>query len=243
MKRAFADRERYVTDPAFSKTDYASLLAPDYLASMARSLPMNGVGNYLLPSLSPQGDTVWLGCVDKAGNAVSYIQSIYHDFGSGIIPEDTGVILQNRGSFFSLDEKHANALEPMKRTMHTLNPPMLLKNGKPYLVYGTMGGDGQPQTQAVIASRVVDFGMSPKDAVAAPRFLYGRTWGDNSTTLKLEGRVRPEVGKRLAELGHSVEYLDNFTETMGHAGAIVVKEDRSVETATDPRSDGLALTL
>ena len=243
VKRAFADRERYVTDPAFSKTDYASLLAPDYLASMARSLPMNGVGNYLLPSLSPQGDTVWLGCVDKAGNAVSYIQSIYHDFGSGIIPEGTGVILQNRGSFFSLDEKHANALEPMKRTMHTLNPPMLLKDGKPYLVYGTMGGDGQPQTQAVIASRVVDFGMSPKDAVAAPRFLYGRTWGDNSTTLKLEGRVRPEVGKRLAELGHSVEYLDNFTETMGHAGAIVVKEDRSVEAATDPRSDGLALTL
>ena len=106
-----------------------------------------------------------------------------------------------------------------------------------------MGGDGQPQTQAVIASRVVDFGMSPKDAVAAPRFLYGRTWCDNSTTLKLEGRVRPEVGKRLAELGHSVEYLDNFTETMGHAGAIVVKEDRSVEAATDPRSDGLALTL
>ena len=243
VKRAFADRECYVTDPAFSKTDYASLLAPDYLASMARSLPMNGVGNYLLPSLSPQGDTVWLGCVDKAGNAVSYIQSIYHDFGSGIIPEGTGVILQNRGSFFSLDEKHANALEPMKRTMHTLNPPMLLKDGKPYLVYGTMGGDGQPQTQAVIASRVVDFGMSPKDAVAAPRFLYGRTWGDNSTTLKLEGRVRPEVGKRLAELGHSVEYLDNFTETMGHAGAIVVKEDRSVEAATDPRSDGLVLAL
>lgn len=201
-----------------------------------------GVANYLLPSLSPQGDTVWLGCVDAKGNAISYIQSIYHDFGSGIIPAGTG-ILQNRGSFFSLDKKHANVLEPLKRTMHTLNPPMLLKNGKPHLVYGTMGGDGQPQTQAVVATRVVDFGMSPKDAVAAPRFLYGRTWGDNSTTLKLEGRIRPEVGKRLVELGHSVEYQANFTETMGHAGAILVKEDKSVEAGTDPRSDCLALTL
>ena len=243
VKRAFADRERYVTDPDFSGTDFASLLDPDYLASMARSLPMDRVGNYLLPSLSPQGDTVWLGCVDREGNAVSYIQSIYHDFGSGIIPEGTGVILQNRGSFFSLDEKHANALEPMKRTMHTLNPPMLLKDGKPYLVYGTMGGDGQPQTQAVIASRIVDFCMSPEDAVAAPRFLYGRTWGDDSTTLKLEGRIRADVGAQLASLGHNIEYVENFSQSMGHAGAILVKEDGSVDAATDPRSDGLALTL
>ena len=243
VKRSFADRERYVTDPAFAKTDYASLLAPEYLKSMSRSLPMNGVGNYLLPSLSSQGDTVWLGCVDKAGNAVSYIQSIYHDFGSGIIPEGTGVILQNRGSFFSLDARHANALEPMKRTMHTLNPPMLLKDGKPHLVYGTMGGDGQPQTQAVIASRIVDFCMSPEDAVAAPRFLYGRTWGDDSTTLKLEGRIRADVGSRLATLGHNIEYVDNFSQSMGHAGAILMKEDGDVEAATDPRSDGLALTI
>ncbi len=243
VKRAFADRERYVTDPDFSKVDYAALLAPDYLASMARELPMDGVGSYLLPSLSPKGDTVWLGCVDAQGNAVSYIQSIYHDFGSGIVPEGTGILLQNRGSFFSLDERHANTLEPCKRTMHTLNPPMLLKDGKPYLVYGTMGGDGQPQTQAVIASRIVDFGMSAEDAVAAPRFLYGRTWGDESGSLKLEGRIRADVGARLAELGHSVEYVENFSQSMGHAGAILVHGDGSVEAATDPRSDGLAISL
>ncbi len=242
VKRAFADREKYVTDPAFTKIDYTSLLDPACLADMARSLPMDKVGNYRLPSLSPQGDTVWLGCVDAQGNAVSYIQSIYHDFGSGIIPAGTGVVLQNRGSFFSLDRHHANVLEPGKRTMHTLNPPMLLKNGKPWLVYGTMGGDGQPQTQAAIASRIVDFGMSPKDAVAAPRFLYGRTWGDDSTTLKLEGRIRADVGRALQELGHSVEYLANFTSTMGHAGAILVQDDGTVDAATDPRSDGLALT-
>lgn len=241
VKRAFADRETYVTDPAFTTTDYAALLDSGYLADMARSLPMDKAGSYILPSLSPQGDTVWLGCVDAAGNAVSYIQSIYHDFGSGIIPAGTGVLLQNRGSFFSLDPAHANVLAPGKRTMHTLNPPMLLKNGRPYLVYGTMGGDGQPQTQAAIVSRILDFGMSPREAVTAPRFLYGRTWGDDSTTLKLEGRVRADVGKALRDLGHRVEYLANFSQSMGHAGAILLHEDGSVEAATDPRSDGLAL--
>ena len=243
VKSAFADREIYVADPDFSTADYAALLAPDYLDAMARSLPMDKAGDYLLPSLSPQGDTVWLGCVDAYGNAVSYIQSIYHDFGSGIIPENTGVLLQNRGTAFSLDETHANALEPCKRTMHTLNPPMLLKNGKPFLIYGTMGGDGQPQTQAVIVSRMVDFGMSPKDAVAAPRFLYGRTWGDNVSTLRLEGRIRADVGRKLAGLGHNVEYVENFSQSMGHAGAILLQENGHPEAATDPRSDGLALSF
>ena len=85
--------------------------------------------------------------------------------------------------------------------------------------------------------------MSPEDAVAAPRFLYGRTWGDDSTTLKLEGRIRADIGAQLASLGHNIEYVENFSQSMGHAGAILVKEDGSVDAATDPRSDGLALTL
>ena len=131
--------------------------------------------------------------VDGQGNAVSLIQSIYHDFGSGIVPRGTGVLLQNRGSFFSLDPAHVNRLEPGKRTFHTLNPAMLLKDGKPFLVYGTMGGEGQPQTQAAIATRVLDYGMTrrkpstrPAGCTAAPgaspattsswRAAYPLTW-------------------------------------------------------------------
>ena len=191
--------------------------------------------------LDPKGDTVWLGVVDKDGNAVSLIQSIYHDFGSGIVAEGTGVLLQNRGSFFSLDPAHVNCLMPQKRTMHTLNPAMLLKDGRPFLVYGTMGGEGQPQTQAAIVTRVVDFGMTPQEAVTAPRWLYGRTWGAASNDVKLEGRIPSGVVEELARRGHPVSVVEDFTDTMGHAGAILIDENTGVlQGATDPRSDGLA---
>ncbi len=99
-----------------------------------------------LKPLDPKGDTVWFGVVDKDGNAVSVIQSIYHDFGSGIVAGDTGVLLQNRSSFFSLDPNHINHREPGKRTFHTFNPAMLMKDCRPFLVYSTMGGEGEPQT-------------------------------------------------------------------------------------------------
>ena len=195
-----------------------------------------------LTPLDPKGDTIWLGVVDAQGNAVSLIQSIYHDFGSGIVAGGTGVLLQNRGSFFSLDPKHVNHLEPRKRTFHTLNPAMLLKNDKPYLVYGTMGGEGQPQTQAAIVTRVVDFGMTPQEAIAAPRWLYGRTWGASSNDLKLEGRIPQKVADELKRRGHPVRLIDNYTDTMGHAGAILVDQTTGVrQGGTDPRGDGAAV--
>jgi len=117
------------------------------------------------------------------------IQSIYYDFGSGIVAGDTGIIPQNRGSFFSLDANHVNTLEPGKRTFHTLIPSLLTKNGEPWLVYGTMGGEGQPQTQAALVSRIVDFGYDVQEAIEAPRWLFGRTWGEESKSLSLEGRI------------------------------------------------------
>lgn len=187
-KQAFADRDKYLTDPEFSDIPLDYLLSKDHGKDQAKRISMEEAAIKVEP-LDPKGDTIWLGVVDKDGNAVSLIQSIYHDFGSGIVPKGTGVILQNRGSFFSLDPNHVNALMPHKRTFHTLNPAMMLKNGKPYLVYGTMGGEGQPQTQAAIATRVVDFGMTPQEAINAPRWLYGRTWGKASNDLKMEGRI------------------------------------------------------
>ncbi|MCM1512218.1 MAG: gamma-glutamyltransferase [Oxalobacter formigenes] len=239
-KEAFADRDKYLSDPDFTEIPLAQLLSRTHGKEQAARIRMDKAAKNLKP-LDPKGDTIWLGVVDKDGNAVSLIQSIYHDFGSAIVPEGTGILLQNRGSFFSLDPAHVNRLEPKKRTFHTLNAAMLLKDGKPYLVYGTMGGEGQPQTQAAIATRVVDFGMYPQDAVAAPRWLHGRTWGAASNDLKMEGRIPEGVMAEMKRRGHPVAKVDSYTDTMGHAGAILVDPDTSVKYgATDPRGDGLA---
>ena len=240
-KEAFVDRDKYLSDPDFVKIPLDYLLSPKHGKDQAARISMSKAATNLTP-LDPKGDTIWLGVVDAQGNAVSLIQSIYHDFGSGIVAGGTGVLLQNRGSFFSLDPQHVNHLEPRKRTFHTLNPAMLLKNGKPYLVYGTMGGEGQPQTQAAIVTRVVDFGMTPQEAIAAPRWLYGRTWGASSNDLKLEGRIPQKVADELKRRGHPVRLIENYTDTMGHAGAILVDQTTGVrQGGTDPRGDGAAV--
>ena len=239
-KEAFLDRDRYLSDPAFVSIPLDRLLSPQHGMEQAARIDMTRAAAPNAP-LDPKGDTVWLGAVDKDGNAVSLIQSVYHDFGSGIVPKGTGVLLQNRGSFFSLDPQHVNHLEPGKRTMHTLNSAMLLHEGRPFLVYGTMGGEGQPQTQAAIVTRVVDFGMTPQEAVTAPRWLYGRTWGAASNDVKLEGRIPASVADELARRGHSVTMTEDFTDIMGHAGAIHIHPGTGVmQGAADPRGDGLA---
>ncbi len=239
-KLAFAERDAHVTDPDFAQIPLDHMLSPAHGRELAQRIRMDRA---LEPAylLEPKGDTCWFGVVDAQGNAVSAIQSIFHDFGAGIVAGDTGILLQNRGSFFSLDPTHVNTLEPLKRTMHTLNPPMLRKNGKPWLVYGTMGGEGQPQTQAALVTRMVDFGLSPHDAVAAPRWLYGRSWGVPVNNLRIEGRFAPQVAATLQHLGHDVEILGGFSDLMGHAGAILCDENTGLLFgATDPRSDGLA---
>lgn len=239
-KEAFADRDKYLTDPAFSKIPLKFLLSRQHGIDQANRISMK-VAEHNIKPLDPKGDTIWLGVVDKDGNAVSLNQSIYYDFGSAIVPKNTGVLLQNRGSFFSLDPENINHLEPGKRTFHTLNPAMILKNGKPILLYGTMGGEGQPQTQAAIATRIIDFGMSPQDAINAPRWLYGRTWGDASNNVQVEGRIPDSVTDELIKRGQPVKVVEDYTDTMGHAGAIWIDPVTSVRYgATDPRSDGLA---
>ncbi len=240
-KEAFVDRDKYLSDPEFVKIPLDYLLSKQHGKDQAARIQMTVAADNLKP-LDPKGDTVWIGVVDKDGNAVSLIQSIYHDFGSGIVPEGTGVLLQNRGSFFSLDPAHINRLEPGKRTFHTLNAAMLLKDQKPFLVYGTMGGEGQPQTQAAIATRIVDFGMFPQDAVAAPRWLNGRTWGAASNDLKMEGRIPQSTLDEMKKRGHPVVKVDDYTDTMGHAGAIMIDPETNLRySAADPRGDGLAI--
>lgn len=239
-KQAFADRDRWVTDPEFVDIPLKHLLSVEHGREQAKRIALRQAAAKVEP-LDPKGDTVWLGAVDKAGNAVSLIQSIYHDFGSGIVVDGSGIILQNRGSFFSLEPDHINRLEPGKRTFHTLNPAMLFKQGRPYLVYGTMGGEGQPQTQAAVVTRIVDFGLDVQAAIDAPRWLLGRTWGASANDLKIEGRVSPAVLAELEKRGHTVSVMDDYTDVMGHAGIVLIDPVTGVRFgAADPRGDGTA---
>jgi len=196
----------------------------------AKAAPWNGP--------SADGDTVWFGAVDSEGRMVSAIQSVYHEFGSGVMLPETGVIWQNRGASFSLEEGSWNALEPGRLPFHTLNPAAALFPDGRAMVYGTMGGEGQPQSQAAIFTRYARFGLPLQQAVTAPRWLLGRTWGDDSTNLKIEDRFSPDVVAALIEAGHDVQIVDPFTSMMGHAGALVQRPDGVIEGATDPRSDG-----
>lgn len=241
IKMAFADRDRYLTDPAFSPIPLDVLLSSERGMEYAEKIDFTQ-SQIIEKQLDPKGDTVWFGVVDRDGNAVSFIQSIYHEFGSGFIPKNTGIVMQNRGSFFSLNPADVNCLQPKKRSYHTLNPAMAFKGENPYLVYGTMGGEGQPQTQAAIITRIVDYGYSVQAAIEAPRWLYGRTWGAASNNLKVESRVSQATIEMLKTRGHDIEILDAFTDTMGHAGAILIDQHNGVKFGgADPRGDGAAI--
>ncbi|MEE9182795.1 MAG: gamma-glutamyltransferase [candidate division NC10 bacterium] len=240
-KLAFADRDRWVTDPSRIRIPLNRLLSLRYTQDRVRLINMTrAVGRYE-PGLV-KGDTVFIGTVDAAGNGVSMLQSIYFDFGSGIVAGDTGVLLQNRGTFFSLDPTHVNRLEPRKRTFHTLIPAMLLKDDRLFMVYGTMGGEGQPQTQSALVTRIVDFGFGLQEAIEAPRWLYGRTWGTTSTDLLLEARIPTSVVEGLRHRGHPVRVVGAWDDLMGHAQAILIHPGTRVRHGgADPRGDGQAL--
>jgi len=188
------------------------------------------------------GDTIAIVAADAHGNAVSLIQSLYHEFGAGIVAGDTGVLLQNRGAFFSLDPAHPNRLAPRKRTAHTLIPSMYLVEGRPRLVYGTMGGEGQPQTQAALVTRILDRGMSPQAAVEAPRWLLGRTWGEQTQALRVESRFAAHVVESLERRGHEVRVVEPWSDLMGHAHVISLAPD-GLRGGSDPRADGAALGI
>lgn len=238
-KRAFLVRDRYVTDPAFMKSDVRGLLDDeDFLAGHVQAISRERAapwGKGRAPA-----DTVWLGVIDGAGRAVSFIQSLYHEFGSGMVLGDTGILWQNRGSSFSLDAENLNALEPGRLPFHTLNPALALLADGRVMIYGTMGGDGQPQTQAALFTRAVVFGQPLQQAITAPRWLLGRTWGQATDTLKLESRFASQLIEALRARGHEIEMLDAFDERVGHAGALMLHPSGVIEGAADPRSDGAA---
>ena len=235
-KQAFKIRDREITDPAHMRIDPQGLLDPAALDAMAQALSADRA----LPWGQGKGpaDTVWMGVIDKDGVAVSFIQSIYHEFGSGIVLDQSGVNWQNRGCSFSLDPAARNPLMGGRKPFHTLNPAMAHFDDGRIMVYGNMGGDGQPQSQSAVFSRIANFGMNPQAAIDAPRWLLGRTWGQVSDTLKLEARFPQATVDALRALGHEVDVLLPYDETMGHAGAVVMHPGGLFEGGSDPRSDG-----
>ena len=186
-----------------------------------------------------------MGCIDKDGLAVSYIQSVYWAFGSGCVLPATGIHWHNRGLGFSLDPNSLRALKPGRKPFHTLTPGFAVFNDGRVLSYGTMGGEGQPQILGQVFTRYADFGMSPADAIDAPRWLFGKAWKAPSATLRVEDRFDPSLLRALSSYGHPVEEIGKpYADVMGHAG-MLVKHPRNgrVEAVHDPRSDGGSLGL
>ena len=237
-KRAYRLRNRHVADPTTMTEDPKAWLAAAVLDRLAAEIDRSRALPWPEPAV--QGDTIWMGAADKDGTVVSFIQSLFWEFGSAVVCPTTGVMFENRGAGFSL-KPGPNQLAPGKRPFHTLNPSLThLKDGR-VLALGTMGGEGQPQTIATIFTRYAMFGQGLQQAVTAPRFLLGKTWGEVNMALKLESRFDPAVAEALRSAGHNVEVLGPFEQVMGHAGAVVRHPNGTLEGAADPRADSAAL--
>jgi gamma-glutamyltranspeptidase/glutathione hydrolase len=241
-KRAFRVRDRTVTDLDRLARPADRYLTPQVLDIEVRKIDRAKAAHW--PAPWGEGDTVWMGAADASGLAVSYIQSLYWEFGSGCVLPATGVLMQNRGASFSLDRNAVNPLEPGRKPFHTLNPALAVLRDRRVIAYGAMGGDGQPQSQAALFTRHVMFRQPLAEALDRPRWLLGRTWGSTVTNLRLESRFAESLVERLGAAGHDIEVLDaDYSDTMGHAGAVVLHPNGTLEGAHDPRADGGAAGL
>ena len=239
-KRAFIVRDAEITDPAFGG-DVKRFLDAGWLAKEAeaidrrRAAPWDG---------GADGDTVYMATVDASGLAVSFIQSVYWEYGSGVVLPRTGITWQNRGISFSLDPNAVNPLKPGRKPFHTLNPAFARFTDGRIMAYGSMGGDGQPQFQAAVFTRHARFGMELGEAIDAPRWRLGRSWGGDDVGVMMENRFDPDLVAALEGAGHRIVLLpDAYSEALGHAGAIVRRADGRLFGAADPRSDGAAVAV
>jgi gamma-glutamyltranspeptidase/glutathione hydrolase len=240
VKQAFLDRSAiadpdFTPDPTSRLLDLARLDAKAAAIDARRALPW--------PHEANSADTVFPSAIDREGRAVSMLQSIYFDWGSGVVAGDTGILWQNRGAAFHPDPDHPNAAVPGKRPFYTLTPGIALRDGAPCLTFGTQGADGQPQTLAVLLTRLIDYGLGPEDALARPRFLLGRTFSDSNDNLKIEAHAGDDVLAALARRGHEVAPLPAFSPLAGQAGVLARDADGELTGAHDPRSDGFALSI
>jgi len=240
-KLAFADRDRHLTDPAYMRLDPRELIAPEYLRTRRALIDVRRVREAAVPS-AVAGDTVYMCAADEEGNAVSLIQSNYRGFGSGYVVDGTGISLQNRGSYFSLDPRAANALAPNKRTLHTLIPSLALRDGRPAVIFGTMGGDGQAQTHAQVYTALARFGLNIQSAIELPRWVHGAEEPGEAEALRVEARFPRETVAALRELGHPVIEMGPWEAAVGHAQGIVIDHEAGVlHGGADPRAEGAAV--
>ena len=236
-KRAFKIRDRIVTDFDRLKEDPAASLTPAAIAAEAKAIDPRKAAPW--PERAKKGDTIWLGAADASGLAVSYIQSLFWEFGSGCVLPATGIVMQNRGSSFSLDPKALNTLEPGRRPFHTLCPALAVLDDGRILSFGTMGGEGQPQTLATLYTRHVTYKVPLAEAIDRPRWLLGRTWGTEITNVRIESRFPESLIAALKGAGHDIQVLpEAYYEIMGHAGGVSIGRKGEIEGAHDPRGDG-----
>ena len=241
-KRALTLRDRYVTDPQRLPHPPDRYLEPAFLDAQALAIDRQRASRWR-PS-GGGGDTIWMGAADASGLVVSYIQSLYWEFGSGCVLRKTGVLMQNRGVSFSLEPGTLNRLEPGRLPVHTLNPAMAVLGDGRIMAYGTMGGDAQPQIQAALFTRHIGYRAPLDVALDRPRCVLGQTWGAPQAGLTVESRFDEGVVARLRAAGHDVEVLAQaYADQMGHAGAVLLHPDGTLEGAHDPRADGGAAGL
>jgi gamma-glutamyltranspeptidase / glutathione hydrolase len=241
-KIAFADRAAYLADrDAMPKDALKTILSKDYAATRRKEINMQKTGTYAPGPLAgvtldyygqDLGDTIYMTAADGQGNVISFIQSLFANFGAGIVAGDTGITLHNRGSGFNLRAGHPNQIGPHKRPLHTLVPAMILKDGKPWVSFGVMGGDNQAQAHAQVVMNLVDFGMHIQDAGESARMRHGRD-------LALESGIGADVRKALEARGHVV--TDGRGAMGGFQGIMIDPRTGVLMGGSDPRKDGLAI--
>jgi gamma-glutamyltranspeptidase/glutathione hydrolase len=233
-KLAFADRDRHLADRDFMQVSVGDLLAPKRVEKLRSQIEMDRAATEYR-NVPTGTDTEYVAAADRDGNLVSFIQSNFMGFGSGVVEPETGIILQNRGHLFSLDEEHPNCIGPHKRCVHTLMPGLISKDGKPYAALGLKGGHVQPQVQVQMITNLIDFGMTPQQAIAAPRFNHLE-----STKVGLEPELSQQVKDELARRGHQV--VGGNPESFGGAHMIMIHpESGAFVGGSDPRKGGCAL--
>jgi gamma-glutamyltranspeptidase/glutathione hydrolase len=248
-KLAFADRDRWVADPEFADLPIDELLDAEYLRKRAAKIGADAAED-VAPGIDGRvstdaqqgdaddsGDTVYITAVDQWGNAVSWIQSLFGTFGSGLLEPETGVVLQNRGALFTLDANHPNVVAPGKRPYHTLTPLMALNaDGSLAFTLGTPGGDSQVQSLIQIVNNVFLFGMTPQAAIEAPRF---RSY--NGLGVDFEDRIPAGVLSDLSGRGHEPRVIHGWTATFGGAQMIRVEPSGTLTVASDPRREAYGM--
>jgi gamma-glutamyltranspeptidase/glutathione hydrolase len=245
-KIAFADRDAWIADvAAVPPSVVEQLLSKEYAAERRRAIRQDRAAESY-PALTDRGriarqehapeahgDTIYLTAADNRGNVISLIQSIFENFGSGIVAGDTGIVLHNRGSLFSLAPEHPNRIAPGKRPFHTLVPAMVLADKRPWLSFGVMGGDMQPQGHVQVLLNIIDFGMNVQEAGEAPRFRH------SAAGLALESAIDAEARVGLSRRGqHIISSVGVFG---GYQGILIDPNTRVLMAGSDPRKDGLAI--